>query len=146
MKLSFPQILAVMVLALLAGCLGAFAVNHWAGERPVPGLHDFVHNEITLDKSQHDRLDALESKFAVERKELELALRSANAHLAGAMNEEHTYGPKVSAAIDEVHARMGDLQKATVRHVFAMRVILNAEQQREFDQQINKSLTSSPRE
>ncbi len=146
MKLSSPQILAVMVLALLAGCLGAFAANTWAGEPPNPGLHDFVHDEMTLDQSQRDRLDALESKFAVERKALELALRSANARLAGAMDEEHTYGPKVSAAIDEVHARMGDLQKATVRHVFAMRDILDAEQQREFDQQINRSLTGSPSE
>ena len=62
------------------------------------------------------------------------------------MDKEHEYGPEVSLAIDEVHQSMGELQKATVRHVFAMRRILDQEQQREFDQQVARSLTGSPSE
>ena len=62
------------------------------------------------------------------------------------MDKEHEYGPEVSAAIDQVHASMGELQKATIRHVFAMRSILDPQQQREFDQQVSRSLTGSPLE
>ena len=53
---------------------------------------------------------------------------------------------EVSAAIDEVHARMGDLQKATVRHVFDMREILEPEQQRQFDRKVSDALTRDPRD
>ena len=66
--------------------------------------------------------------------------------LAQAMENEHEYGPEVSAAIDEVHARMGDLQKATVRHVFDMREILEPEQQRQFDRKVSDALTRDPRD
>lgn len=62
------------------------------------------------------------------------------------MENEHEYGPEVSAAIDEVHARMGDLQKATVRHVFDMREILEPEQQRQFDRKVSDALTRDPRD
>ncbi len=62
------------------------------------------------------------------------------------METEHEYGPEVSAAIDEVHARMGDLQKATVRHVFDMREILEPEQQRQFDRKVSDALTRDPRD
>ncbi|MEC7161008.1 MAG: heavy metal resistance protein, partial [Pseudomonadota bacterium] len=44
------------------------------------------------------------------------------------------------------HARMGDLQKATVRHVFDMREILEPEQQRQFDRKVSDALTRDPRD
>ncbi len=103
-------------------------------------------NSSTLTAQQEDRLDRLEERYAIENAQRELAVRRANANLAAAMDKEHEYGPEVSLAIDEVHQRMGELQKATVRHVFAMRRILDQEQQREFDQQVARSLTGSPSE
>ena len=104
-----------------------------------------MHDELTLTNEQKQRLETLEARFAVERARLEASARAANAQLAQAMEAEHEYGPEVGAAIDEVHARMGDLQKATVRHVFDMREILDPDQQRRFDQQVSKALTDSPR-
>ena len=104
-----------------------------------------MHDELTLTNEQKQRLETLEARFAVERARLEASARAANAQLAQAMEAEHEYGPRVGAAIDEVHARMGDLQKATVRHVFDMREILDPDQQRRFDQQVSKALTDSPR-
>ena len=135
-----------MLLAALAGCLGAIAADRWANHEAGSGLHDFVHDELTLTTDQEQRLDALEARFAVERARLEGSARAANARLAQAMENEHEYGPEVSAAIDEVHARMGDLQKATVRHVFDMREILEPEQQRQFDRKVSDALTRDPRD
>ncbi|WP_235829532.1 periplasmic heavy metal sensor [Croceicoccus estronivorus] len=141
-----PQIALTILLALAAGFLGATAANHWNTASTETGLHAFVHDDLNLDSRQQERIDALEAGFATEREQLEEGLRLANAKLSQAMAEEHIYGPKVSAAIDEIHVRMGELQKATIRHVFAMRALLNAEQQRLFDRQVARSLTSKPDE
>ncbi|HAD16059.1 periplasmic heavy metal sensor [Qipengyuania citrea] len=140
------HIVLAVLLAALAGCLGAIAADRWANHEAGSGLHDFVHDELTLTTDQEQRLDALEARFAVERARLEGSARAANARLAQAMENEHEYGPEVSAAIDEVHARMGDLQKATVRHVFDMREILEPEQQRQFDRKVSDALTRDPRD
>ena len=140
------HIVLAVLLAALAGCLGAIAAERWANHEAGSGLHDFVHDELTLTTDQEQRLDALEARFAVERARLEGSARAANARLAQAMENEHEYGPEVSAAIDEVHARMGDLQKATVRHVFDMREILEPEQQRQFDRKVSDALTRDPRD
>ena len=140
------HIVLAALLAALAGCLGAIAADRWANHEAGSGLHDFVHDELTLTADQEQRLDALEARFAVERARFEGSARAANARLAQAMETEHEYGPEVSAAIDEVHARMGDLQKATVEHVFAMRALLDQEQRARFDRQVAASLTREPGE
>ena len=139
------HIALAVLLAALAGSLGALGADRWANHDADTGLHAFVHDELTLTNEQKQRLEALEARFAVERARLDASARAANAQLAQAMEAEHEYGPRVGAAIDKVHARMGDLQKATVRHVFDMREILDPDQQRRFDQQVSKALTDSPR-
>lgn len=147
MKLSGFHIVLAVVLALAAGCLGALAAGQWNGEHERrSGLHAFVHEELDLSEEQDTALNRLEDDFAREQTRLEMALRAANADLAAAIEDEHTYGPQVAAAIDAVHLQMGELQKATVRHVFAMRDLLDEEQRRKFDRQVSDSLTSAPRE
>lgn len=146
MRLSGYHIVLAIVLAIAAGCLGAVAAGYWDEDVAPRGLHDFAHEELDLDADQMARLDALEADFAIERARLEQELRSANADLAKAIEEEHAYGPKVSAAIEAVHVHMGELQKATVRHVFAMRELLNDRQRQIFDRQVSESLTGAPRD
>ena len=142
-----PWHLAIAVLlAALAGCIGALAADRWIRANDEPTLHEFVHDELELTAEQSKQLETLEAAYAVEYKELELALRAANARLARAMDDEHEFGPEVAAAIDEVHARMGDLQKATVRHVFDMREILDPDQQLQFDRKVSAALTRDPRD
>ena len=142
---KFHLVLAVL-LAALAGCLGALTADRWSNDDAEDSLHQFVHDELSLTADQEERLDALEARFAVEQARLEASARAANAQLAQAMETEHEYGPEVSAAIDEVHARMGELQKATVRHVFDMREILDPDQQLQFDRKVSAALTRDPRD
>jgi len=141
MKIGVIQFAIAALVALAAGCIGAFAIGEWREAAHPQTLHDFVHEELDLDASQEERLEQLEVRFTVERNDLEHSLRAANARLAVAMDEEHDYGPKVAAAIDDVHGRMGDLQKATVEHVFAMRAQLKPDQKAKFDRQVSLSLT-----
>ena len=140
------RLLLAVLLAGLAGCLGAIAADRWLSHEDNGSLHQFVHEELVLTEDQNARLETLEARFAVERAELESSLRAANARLAQAMDAEHEYGPEVSAAIDDVHGQMGELQKATVQHVFDMREILEPEQQRLFDRKVSEALTSNSRD
>ena len=75
---------------------------------------------------------------------LEDRLKRSNALLGDAITAEHEYGPRVSAAVDDTHDAMGDLQKATLEHVFAMRAILRPDQQARFDAVVSKSLAAQP--
>lgn len=146
MKIGGWHIVIAILLALAAGFLGAYAARQWNVAQPPTGLHDFVHDELDLTGDQIEKLSELESRFVTERTQLELGLRKANAQLARAINQEHRYGPEVSVAIDQVHARMGALQKATVQHVFAIRSLLDQKQREQFDEQISRSLGGTPAE
>ena len=105
-------------------------------------LHALLHDQLDLDAAQHARLDALEARFAVRRKALELEMRADNAKLAAAIEAEHGYGPQVASAIDQSHMAMGQLQKETLEHVFAMRALLKPDQAPKFDEAVVKALTA----
>ena len=72
-------------------------------------------------------------------------MRSDNARLAEAITAEHGYGPGVQAAVDRSHEVMGELQKETLQHMFAMRQILRPDQARTFDRAVVKALTADAR-
>lgn len=132
----------IIVLALFGVWLGRMlqpAPHHGGAE-----LHALIHGELDLDSAQERKLSALERQFAVRREALEDRLRRSNVLLGEAIAAEHEYGPRVSAAVDETHDAMGDLQKATLEHVFAMRAILRPDQQSRFDAVVSKSLAAQP--
>ncbi len=133
-----PIAILVIVLALVGVWLGRMIhpVAHHSGAE----LHALMHDGLELDNAQERSLAVLERDFAERREALEVRLRADNARLAEAIAAEHQYGPRVSAAVDATHMAMGDLQKATLEHVFAMRAILRPDQQARFDAVIAESL------
>ena len=108
-------------------------------------LHAFLHNDLRLDAIQTAKIEAIEARYAVRKKALELDMRAANARLAEAIEAEHGYGPKVTTAVDHVHHVMGEMQKETLEHLFAMRAVLTGDQARKFDQTVVKALTADAR-
>jgi nickel and cobalt resistance protein CnrR len=136
----------VVALVAAAVALGASWASRSLLAPPVHesgDLHAFMHDRLDLDAAQEAQLDVLEARFAGRRTELETMLRQANAELAEAMESEHEYGPRVAAAVDHVHMAMGDLQKATLEHVFAMRELLRPDQAARFDKAVSKALTEA---
>jgi len=144
--LKTHHIIIAVLLAGLAGCLGSLVAGQWYAEERAGGLHQFVHDELELSAEQSSKLDALEARYAIQKAELEASLRESNLRLAEAIEAEHHFGPAVSAAIDDVHEEMEALQKATLRHVFDMRELLDPEQQVLFDRQVSEALTRNPRD
>ena len=136
-----------MIACFIAALGGVFVGRALLPSRTHRGveLHDVLHHELALNQNQKASLQSLERRYAVERRAFELELRADNARLAAAIEVEHGNGPRVAAAVDQSHAVMGELQKATLAHVFAMRQLLRPNQTGKFDQAVVKALTDEAR-
>ena len=136
-----------VVACFVAAIIGVFVGRALLPARAQPGaeLHDVLHHKLTLDQGQQARLAVLEQRFAVQRRGFELELRADNARLADAIEAEHGNGPRVAAAVDQSHAAMGELQKVTLAHIFAMRQLLRPNQTAQFDGAVVKALTDDQR-
>jgi len=137
----------LLVAVFLAALAGVYAGRRWLPAAPVPEsqLHRLLHDDLDLDAGQRAALAALEARFAGRRRTIEAAMRADNRALARAIMAEHGAGPRVNAAIDRSHAAMGQLQKETLAHVFAMRGLLRADQAATFDGAVVKALTEDAR-
>jgi len=144
---STARLALCVVLAFVAAIGGVFVGRALlpAAKQQGTELHEVLHHRLALDAAQKARLETLEQRFAVQRQALELELRADNARLAAAIEAEHGNGPRVAAAVDQSHAAMGELQKATLAHIFAMRQILRPDQTVAFDQAVVKALTNNDR-
>lgn len=141
------RLLGIAVLAFLAAIMGVVVGRQVIRATPSPGaeLHAVLHDQLSLDATQQQRLEALEASFAVRRRALELEMRAENARLAEAITAEHGNGPRVAAAVDASHATMGELQKETLTHIFAMRQLLRPGQAAKFDAAVTRALTEDAR-
>ncbi len=140
--------LILCVIAAFVAAIGGVFVGRAllpAPAQPGAELHEVLHHRLALDANQEARLKELEQRFAVQRRALELELRADNARLAEAIQAEHGNGPRVAAAVDRSHAAMGELQKATLAHIFAMRQLLRPDQTAQFDRAVVKALTDDAR-
>ena len=135
---------AVAFLAALAGVLIGRGISDGHAGQP-SALHELLHDDLELDEDQLAKIGELEARFAVRRRQLELELKQDNARLAAAIEAEHGYGPRVTSEIERSHQVMGDLQKETLSHIFAMRAVLRPDQAREFDRAVVKALTEDAR-
>jgi hypothetical protein len=137
-----------LLLALAAGSVGAWGTNALLTVKSrthEQTIHEFLHRDLDLTAEQRVALDSLEEEFALHRARLELEMKAANAELALAIQEEQAYGPRVSAAVDHFHGAMGELQKRTLEHVFAMRALLTPPQIEQFDRSVVRALTAERR-
>ncbi|WP_439478336.1 Spy/CpxP family protein refolding chaperone [Brevundimonas sp.] len=134
MSTNWKSIVITGVLAALASGAATWASATWTmRERQPTSLHSVVHEKLDLSAEQDRRLDAIEARFAARRPALEAEVRAGNRELAAAIAASDGDSPQVQAAVDHFHAAMGDLQKATITHVFEMRSVLTPAQAEVFD-------------
>ncbi len=141
-----PRYLLVALIAFCVALAATFLARSLMDESPHEGgeLHALMHEELKLTMDQERLIEQLEGQFAERRQQLDSRLLDANAQLAEAVASEHEYGPKVAEAVDRSHMAMGELQKETLRHVFAMRAVLRPDQAAQFDKRIVTMLTAPP--
>ena len=136
------QTVLSVVLGFAAGLLGI-----WIGLKVLPaprsdtiGMHTLIHKGLDLNAAQKATLMRLEAQYAQRREKYRKDLKAATAELAEAINQHHELSPEVQRAELAYLRVLGDFQNETLRHIFAMRAVLNAEQARKFDAQMLRSL------
>jgi hypothetical protein len=133
----------VALVAFAAALAAVLVARLWLTPQPrvENEVHALLHEKLTLDATQEQRIHALEAAFATRRAALESEMRADNQRLAAAIAAEHGYGPQVAQAVDRTHHVMGTLQKETLQHIFAMRAVLRPDQAAQFDAAVVKALT-----
>ena len=120
-------VLVVAVAGAATFCTLRWMDRHEASDNAV-AAHQWLHRELQLTDAQHQALEPIEAKFAENERRLTERLRSANADLARALAEEKAFTPRVTTAVEHVQHCMGDLQNASIEHLFEMRSVLSREQ------------------
>jgi Spy/CpxP family protein refolding chaperone len=123
----------VLFLAVIAAvaALASYATLHFSRDDVTPDevtSHEWLHRELNLTDAQLKELEPIEAKFGERQRSLAEAMQVAKHHLAEVIAEDKAYTPRVSAAVEHVHHCMGELQKVTIEHVFAMRAVLSPKQ------------------
>jgi len=137
----------VAVVAFAAALAAVLLARTWLAPPPrvESQVHALLHEKLDLDPAQQARIQQLEDSFATRRETLEAEMRADNQRMARAIQTEHGYGPQVAAAVDRTHHVVGQLQKETLQHIFAMRDVLRPDQAAQFDAAIVKALTQPAR-
>jgi nickel and cobalt resistance protein CnrR len=145
--MSLKRYVLVALVAFAAALAAVLVARTWLAPQPrvESEVHALLHQRLTLDAAQEQRIHELEAAFAKRREALEAEMRADNERLASAIAAEQGYGPKVAAAVDQTHHVMGALQKETLQHIFAMRAVLRPDQAAQFDAAVVKALTQPAR-
>jgi len=135
-------ILTVIGLTLAALYIGQqFMVGHHdraSGDEH--DMHHYLHNQLHITHDQEQKLTEIEKDFSQKKQYLEETMRVANMELAESIKKHDTYSPEVQQAVDKIHSAMGEMQKATLEHLFEMKPILNEEQNKKLKRLITEAL------
>lgn len=143
MAIAWKSIVVTVALAAAASGVGAWAGATWVlNQQTPPSLHEIVHNDLDLSPEQHKKIEAIETRFAGQRVLLEGRVQAANRELAEAIRVSNGDSRVVQPAVDHFHDAMGDLQQATIAHIFEMRTVMNDAQARRFDRSVVEALTA----
>lgn len=151
MKKSYLQLLGII--ALIAGVAvgGVYMGQHYFHHDHPPHTHvkanslnDYIHAQLNITPEQDEKLKDMEREYQEKVIYLEEKLKLANMELANAIKEEKRYGPRVEKAIADNHTTMGELQKATMQHLFKMQTVLTEEQNQKMNRIITDALYHQP--
>jgi len=106
--------------------------------------HEWLHKELKLTAEQITALEPIEERFATREAKLRQQMREANRELAAAIGSGKPSSPAVSAAVEKVHHHMGELQKASIEHLFEMREVLTPAQRSRLMELARRTLEETP--
>jgi Spy/CpxP family protein refolding chaperone len=125
--LQLVAMLVVVALVAVGACFVTFRFLVPLRVNSVP-THEWIHQNLNLTADQIITLEPIEEQFQQRKRELLAQIRSANKELAQAIRDNQFYSTGVSAAIEKIHRAQGELQEATLQHVFSMKATLTPKQ------------------
>jgi Spy/CpxP family protein refolding chaperone len=138
--------IAVIILTMVAMAAGVWigmGIGKGHGHEAAD-VHNTLHHQLGLSPDQEQKIAAIEAKFALDRKDLDVQMRASNVELARALEIERTYGDAAKTAISHFHAAMAKLQELTVVHILEMRAILTPQQAETYDKTVRQALSPDP--
>lgn len=143
MSVGWKSIALTAVLAIAASGIGAWGGATWVLNRQAPpSLHEIVHQDLDLNPGQLERIEAMETRFSTRRIALEQRVRASNRELARAIATSGGDSRAVQPAVDHFHDAMGELQQATIAHIFEMRTVMTSSQAERFDRSVVEALSA----
>lgn len=129
--MSKPIQFALLLLIVAAVAAGACRLTRCIVPmmRPIPAdAPTWVHQQLGITEAQERAIEPIERRFTERRNRLTEAIRQANGELASVMEQDKAASLRVNAAIERIHAAQGELQMATIAHVFEIKAALTPEQ------------------
>jgi Spy/CpxP family protein refolding chaperone len=123
-------VIGFFVAVVLVAAAAAYCTLRWAHHGPSASFdsHEWLHKELGITAEQRKALEPIEAKFSARERVLRERMQAANRELAAAIGKSKSSSPEVAAAVEKVHHEMGELQKASIEHLFEMRAVLTPEQ------------------
>lgn len=122
--LQVVGLLLAVALVAAAACLLTARVSR----KDHADAHHWIHTQLGLSAEQEKQLEPIERRYHEQRQQFSEVIRTANAELAQAILADGGDSPRVKAAAARIHEAHGQLQEATLRHVFEMKPVLQPEQ------------------
>ena len=145
MKRFYRDLRLSLIVAALAFGACWFVGNSFMGHHDVVhDPHQWLHEQLALTVEQDDKLVPIEEKFSSRKKQLEAEIMAANHMLAEAINEDGRYSPRVKEAAERIHKAQGELQEATLEHLFKMHNVLTPPQRKKLNSLTTDALTHNP--
>lgn len=145
MKRFYRDFRLSLIVAVLAFGICWMVGHSFMGHREtVHDPHQWLHDQLNLTAEQDKKLIPIEAKFAERKQTLETEMHQANRELATAINEDGNYSPRVKQSVDKIHTAMGELQNATLEHLFEMHSVLTPEQRKKLNRLTTDALTHHP--
>ena len=141
------RLVCMLVAVAAVAVLSCWVASRFFRQRPLSSSddsHAWIHRELGIDAKQDKGLEAIEERYAQRRRELAEVIRLGNLELAQAILEDRGYSPRVTAIVEKIHRAQGELQKATLEHVFEMRSALRPEQYEKLLRATASALQSQP--
>lgn len=90
--------------------------------------HAWIHTQLGITAEQDKALEPIEQRYAEQKMHYGELLRIANAELGKAILEDRSDSERVKAAVAQIHQAQGELQNATLQHIFEMKAVLTPQQ------------------
>lgn len=134
----------VVALAATAACYITIRLSRPKYIGDAVAYHYWVHDRLGLTDDQETALEPIEANFTEKRNRLVADIRSANKELAAALRSDRTNSPRVTIAVEKIHAAQGKLQNAVLDHIFEMQPVLTKEQYEELIRLTAEALEAEP--
>jgi Spy/CpxP family protein refolding chaperone len=121
-------LVAAVILVAAVSSMVSFSLCCRGQMSPKATGPDWIHSQLGLTAEEEKALTPIDQRYKEQSQALEERMRLGNLALAKAILDDGNDSPRVRDAIAKIHSAMGELQHATINHVFEMRAALTPEQ------------------